>query len=188
VDQLVNTGDAGCPCPTNRANPSDIAANPDQWIQQNGDDYAPLAYEIKGQIDPSRPDSLANVSNRGLAGQGDQTLITGFIVTGGQPRTVVIRALGPTLASAGVTRAAANPALSLFHGSAKVAANSDWKTDVRSAELSQNYPSLAPGNDKEAALLITLMPGAYTAQGSTEDGVDGIELLEVYDVDSGTSP
>lgn len=166
------------------SDPSDIAADPSAWIAQNGDYYYPTHYAITQQIDPSKPDALANVSNRGFAGSGEKVLISGFIITGGQPRNVVARALGPSLASAGVSQYATNPKIDIFDSSGnKLRSNDDWKTDTRANELSQNYPALAPTNDNEAARLMTLLPGNYTVQGSNVDGTDGVILLEVYDVD-----
>jgi|GEM_PF-4835949 len=170
------------------SNPSDIAANPDAWIKQNGDVYEPIYYQIHPQIDPSRKDAMVNVSNRGLTGAGEKTLIAGFIVTGGEPRNIVVRALGPSLSASGIQQVAGNPAIGVFQGSNGVAGNRDWKNDLRADELRQKYPSLAPTDDKEAAILLTLLPGAYTLHGINEDGTEGIVLLEAYDVDSATNP
>jgi hypothetical protein len=173
-----------CECPYLKATPSQIDANPDEWIKQNGTYYSPILFAIVAEIDPSKKDAVANVSNRGLSGAGERTLITGLIVSGGQPRNIVVRALGPSLSSSGIQQAAANPKLVVFRGSQKLATNADWKTDARANSLAQNYPSLAPTNDKEAAMLLTLLPGSYTLQGINEDGTEGIMLLEAYDVDS----
>jgi hypothetical protein len=170
------------------AHPSDIAVNPAKWIQDNGDQYVPRRYWISRQVDPRKRDAMANVSNRGLTGAGEKTLITGLIITGGEPRNVVVRAMGPSLSSSGIQQAAANPKIDVYRGATKIATNADWKTDSRASELSQKYPSFAPTNDKEAAMLLTLMPGAYTLQGINEDGTEGIMLLEAYDVDSTTAP
>ena len=177
-----------CECPYLVANPSEIDANPDEWIRQNGTYYSPKRYIIVSEINPSKPDAMVNVSNRGVTGAGETTLITGFIVTGGQPRNVVVRGLGPSLSNYGVRQVAANPKIIVYQGSTQIATNADWKTDTRSARLAQNYPSLAPTNDKEAALLLTLLPGTYTLQGINEDGTEGIMILEAYDVDSATPP
>jgi len=87
----------------------------------------------------------------------------------------------------GIQQVAANPKIVIYKGSTRVATNTDWKTDIRSNSLAQNYPSLAPTNDKEAALLLTLFPGNYTVQGINEDGTEGILLLEAYDVDGATT-
>lgn len=169
------------PRPARVANPSDIAANPGAW---DGQRYEPRFYEVKGRIDPAKLDAVANVSNRGVTGAGERVLITGFIITGGQPRNVVVRGLGPSLGSYGVQQVAANPKIEVCRGSTRIATNADWKTDTRANSLTQNYPSLTPSNDKEAALLLTLLPGAYTLQGSNEEGAEGILLLEAYDGDS----
>jgi hypothetical protein len=184
VFDFTNTGFPACQCPNLIANPSDIDADPEKWIRENGNQYTPKFYEIGPQIDPSKLDAMANVSNRGLTGAGEKTLITGLIVTGGVPRNIVVRALGPSLGASGIQQMAGNPKIVVYQGSQKVATNADWKTDSRASELSQKYPSLAPTNDKEAALLLTLLPGAYTLQGINEDGIEAIMLLEAYDVDS----
>jgi hypothetical protein len=183
-----NTVFPACQCPYLIANPSDIAANPDEWIRQNGNRYTPKYYHITEQIDPNKRDAMANVSNRGLTGSGEKTLITGLIVTGGVPRNVVVRAMGPSLITSGIQQVAGNPKIVVYQGSQRTATNADWKADSRASELSQKYPSLAPTNDKEAAMLLTLLPGAYTLQGINEDGTEGIVLLEAYDVDSATVP
>jgi hypothetical protein len=173
-----------CECPDLIAKPSDIAANPDEWIKQNGTRYTPIRYSIQRRIDPTSRDAVANVSNRGITGQGERKLITGLIITGGTPRNIVIRALGPSLVSAGVRQAAANPKLEVYQGSARIATNADWKEDARSNFFAQNFPGLVPTNDKEAALWLTLFPGTYTMQATNEDGSEGIVLIEAYDVDS----
>jgi hypothetical protein len=165
--------------------PSDIAKDPAAWIHAYGDVYYPKGMSIWKEIDPSKSDAVANVSNRAMTGAGEKTAITGFIVTGGVPRSVVLRAIGPSLASAGVQQAATNPRLDLFSSTGrKLLSNTDWKNDNRAAELAQNYSSLAPTNDKEAALLVTLLPGSYSVQVTNEDGTEGVVLVEVYDVDS----
>jgi hypothetical protein len=180
------TGFPACMCPFLIAHPSEIAADPQEWIQQNGKVYTPIGYDIVHRIDPSQRSSVANVSNRGLTGTGERTLITGLIIKGGEPRNVVVRALGPSLSASGIQAAAGNPRLVVHREGEPVASNSDWKQDLRTDELIKKHPSFAPTNDKEAALLLTLLPGAYTLQGINEDGAEGIVLLEAYDVDSST--
>ena len=177
------TGFPACMCPFLIANPSDIAVNPEDWIKENHG-YTPIGYDIVGRIDPAQRTSLANVSNRGLTGGGERTLITGLIIKGGEPRNVIVRALGPSLSSSGVQQVAGNPRLVVHREGKPLSDNSDWKKDSRADEVIQKYPTLAPSNDKEAALLLTLLPGAYTLQGINEDGTEGIVLLEAYDVDS----
>ena len=173
-----------CMCPDLIARPSDIAANPDEWIRQNGTRYTPISFSIKRRIDPAKRDAMANVSNRGVTGQGERKLITGFIITGGTPRNIVIRALGPSLGAAGIKEPAGNPKIEVYQGATRVAVNADWKDDRRAILLPENFPSLVPANDKEAALWLTLSPGTYTIQATNEEGTEGIVLVEAYDVDS----
>jgi hypothetical protein len=162
--------------------PSDIAANPDAW---NGQEIHLENSYIRAQIDPSANDAVANVSNRGITGAGEKTLISGIIVTGGQPRNLVLRGLGPSLAGSGVSQPVMNPQIALFNAAGtKIASNTDWQKDKRAGDLSNNYPALAPKDSREAALLVTLLPGAYTLQGTSEDGTEGVMLLEAYDVDA----
>jgi hypothetical protein len=173
--------------PNYDADPSDIAVNPEQWILDNGPEYTPRDYFINRQVDPSKKDTMANVSNRGFTGTGEKTLIAGFIITGGEPRNVVVRALGPSLSAFGVQQVVENPKIEVYSPSGeRIEANADWKSDHRADQLSASYPSLAPLNEKEAAMLLTLLPGTYTLQGTDENVTEGVMILEVYDVDSAT--
>ncbi|HEY4756957.1 MAG TPA: hypothetical protein VIH43_00250 [Chthoniobacterales bacterium] len=188
IDQLFDlntTSFPQCVCADLYDSPSDIDADPAAWIQANGNRYTPAAYRVVARIDPASPDNVANVSNRGRTGGGENALISGFIIHGGQPRTVIVRALGPTLSGYGVQQVVANPKLAVYSGSHRIAQNDDWATDPRAASLTADYPAFEPSDSREAALLLTLLPGAYTLQGESATGVDGVLLLEVYDVDGG---
>lgn len=171
-----------CQCPYLIDNPSEIAADPDAWITANGNTYTPIHYQITAEINPNQPSTIVNVSSRGFTGQGAKTLITGFIIRGGEPRNVIIRGLGPSLTQQGVPEAATNPKIQLFVGSAPGSSNTDWKTDKNASVIMDSYPLLAPHNEKEAALYRTLLPGeAYTIHTTNEDSTDGVVLTEVYD-------
>lgn len=124
---------------------------------------------------------MANISTRGLVGTGQGQLIGGFIITGG-PKLVMIRAMGPSLAAAGVSPALANPAVTLFAAGTELASNDDWKTNANVADIVAS--GIAPADDLEAALLIRLEPGAYTTVVSGSGGTTGIGLVEVYEVGS----
>jgi hypothetical protein len=174
-----------CECPFLIAKPSDIAANPNEWIRLNGTLYTPIRYSIERRIDPAKRHAMANVSNRGVTGQGERKLITGLIISGGTPRNIVVRVLGPSLSSAGVRQAAANPKLEVYQNGTRIATNADWKDDRRADFLAQNFPSLIPANDKEAAVWLTLFPGSYTIHATNEDGTEAVALIEAYDVDNG---
>jgi len=124
---------------------------------------------------------MANISTRGLVGTGQGQLIGGFIITGG-PKLVMVRAMGPSLAAAGVSPALANPSLQLYAGGTQLAANDDWKTNANVADIVAS--GIAPTNDLEAALLIRLEPGAYTTVVSGSGNTTGIGLVEVYEIGS----
>ena len=153
-----------------------------EWIRVHGNAYFPKDFHINREVRPSEKDAVANVSNRGVAGVGERTLITGLIITGGEPRNVVVRAIGPSLAQHGVRQFAANPKLEVYRGSSRIAMNDNWQDDPRANSLG----ALAPGNNHEAAMLLTLLPGSYTLHGINEEGTEGMILLEAYDVDSGS--
>jgi hypothetical protein len=124
---------------------------------------------------------MANISTRGLVGTGQGQLIGGFIITGG-PKLVMIRAMGPSLAAAGVSPALANPAVTLYAGGNQLATNDDWKTNANVADIMAS--GIAPNDDLESALLIQLEPGAYTTVVSGSGDTTGIGLVEVYEVGS----
>jgi hypothetical protein len=124
---------------------------------------------------------MANISTRGLVGTGQGQLIGGFIITGG-PKLVMIRAMGPSLAAAGVSPALANPSLLLYAGGTQLASNDDWKTNANVADIVAS--GIAPTDDLEAVLLIRLEPGAYTTVVSGAGGTTGIGLVEVYEIGS----
>ena len=124
---------------------------------------------------------MANISTRGLVGPGQGQLIGGFIITGG-PKQVIIRALGPSLAAAGVSPAAADPSLQLFAGPTLLATNDDWASNANVAQITAS--GLAPQNGKEAALLVRLEPGQYTTVVSNNDSSTAVALVEVYEMGS----
>ena len=125
---------------------------------------------------------LTNVSARSQVSAGDGILIAGFSITGG-PRTVLIRAIGPSLVPFGVTGVLLNPKLELFSASTKIGENDDWNGP---AELKDAFTAVGafPLNSisKDSALLVTLPPGSYTAQVSGVGNTTGVALIEVYEV------
>jgi len=124
---------------------------------------------------------MANISTRGLVGTGQGQLIGGFIITGG-PKLVMIRAMGPSLAAAGVSPALANPSLTLYAGGTQLASNDDWKTNANVADITAS--GIAPTNDLESVLLIRLEHGAYTTVVGGAGDTTGIGLVEVYEIGS----
>ncbi|MGB8340043.1 MAG: matrixin family metalloprotease [Chthoniobacterales bacterium] len=122
-----------------------------------------------------------NISTRGQVLGGDNILIGGFIIGGTDPKTVIARAIGPSLVAAGVADPLADPTLDLRDSNGElVQSNNDWQQGPDAQSISDD--NLAPANPQESALLATLNPGAYTALVSGVGGVTGIALVEVYDI------
>ncbi|MCX6954467.1 MAG: hypothetical protein NTV51_20125 [Verrucomicrobia bacterium] len=124
---------------------------------------------------------LVNVSVRKDVGTG---LTLGFTIAGATPKTVLIRAIGPTLADFGVPGTVADPQLVLFNGaSVKIAENDNWGgTAPLTAAFSGVGAFPLPATSKDAALLATLPPGGYTAKVTGVNNSTGTALVEVYEV------
>jgi hypothetical protein len=125
-------------------------------------------------------DALANLSTRVQVGTANNVAIAGFIVTGNTAKQVVVRGLGPSLTSAGVQGALSDPVLELYNSSGNLLlGNNDWQETQAQALRDAN---LAPSNNLESAVLVTLAPGAYTAILRGNGSATGIGLVEVYDL------
>jgi hypothetical protein len=126
---------------------------------------------------------LANISTRAFVQTGADITIAGFILgnRSGSDR-IVLRGIGPSLASAGVSNSLPNPALELRDGNGVLLiANNDWQDDpVQAAKLVA--AGLAPSNNLEAAIAATLAPGTYTALLTGENNTVGVGLVEIYDL------
>jgi hypothetical protein len=134
----------------------------------------------------TNPPRLANISTRMQVLTGSDVMIGGFVIGGSAPKTVVVRARGPSLTAAGVPGALANPQLQLFSGSTQIAVSDNWATAANAADLTAS--GFAPAEADEAAILVTLNPGAYTAIVSGVGGTTGVAIVEVFEVDAVTVP
>jgi arylsulfate sulfotransferase len=124
---------------------------------------------------------LANISTRGFVGTGDNVLIGGFIVGDVANATVIVRALGPSLTSAGVSDPLADSTLTIYdHNGVAIASNDNWQDDVNAIDIEKN--GLAPTDGAEATTVLNLPAGAYSAIVSGADGGSGIGLFEVYNL------
>jgi uncharacterized repeat protein (TIGR03803 family) len=131
---------------------------------------------------PAAP--ILNISTRLRVEGGDSVLIGGFIITGPEPKKVIVRGIGPSLGNAGVAGALEDPMLRLHGGDgALLASNDGWKDSQRSEIEATTIP---PNNDLEAAIVHTLSPGAYTAVLEEKSGRSGIGVVEIYDLSSGS--
>jgi hypothetical protein len=151
-------------------------------LNQKGD--VPFSYELKNHVRgvafaSPLPTILANISTRLPIQKGDDALIGGFIITGTEPKRVIVRAIGPSLGS--VQGALADPTLELHDAAGHIiAANDNWK-DSQKAEIEAT--TIPPAHELESALVRTLAPGAYTAVVRGANGSTGIGLVEAYDLD-----
>ena len=125
---------------------------------------------------------LLNISTRGRVGTGSNVMIAGFVVVGDGPLTVVVTGKGPSLSQFGVSGVLADPTLTLVRQSdgAVLATNDDWPSAPNAGSILGT--GFAPSHRNEAAMLVTLPPGAYTAILSGAGGSTGIGLVEVYRV------
>jgi outer membrane protein assembly factor BamB len=130
---------------------------------------------------------LTNVSARSAVSTGAGVLIVGFFVNE-NTRAVLVRGVGPTLNTAfGLGDALANPQLKVFQSGQIIAENNDWSQSsnasaVASAASSVGAFALPASGSQDAAVLLTLPPGSYTAQVSGVNNTTGVALVEVYEV------
>ena len=129
------------------------------------------------------PSTLGNISTRLAVQTGDNVLIGGFIITGTDPKTVIVRAIGPSLPVPG---ALADPILDLYNSAGQLlVSNDNWKdAPNRQAIIDSTVP---PVNDLESAILMELMPGSYTAIVHGANNDTGVALVEAYDLTSGAN-
>lgn len=126
---------------------------------------------------------FVNLSARNQVGTGDNILIVGFTISGNTAKTLLVRGIGPTLAQFGVGGVLVNPRLQMYKGNDLVAENDDWgggSTFV--ASFTQVGAFALPSTSRDAALLLLLQPGAYTAQVSGVANATGVALVEVYEM------
>ena len=123
---------------------------------------------------------LINVSVLKHLGTG---VTAGFVIGGSTARTVLIRAIGPTLGGFGVADTVADPQLALFSGQTERARNDNWGGGTALAAAFAQVGAFGLAADsRDAALLATLAPGNYTVQVSGVAGTTGVALVEVYEV------
>ena len=124
---------------------------------------------------------LANVSARNQVGTGVNVLIAGFVVQGDDPKTMLIRGIGPALANFGLTGVLADPMLEIYRGDEIVASDDNWNIGLRSGFTTTGAFDL-PDYSLDAALIVTLPPGQYSALLRGADGGTGEGLVEIYEL------
>jgi phosphatidylinositol-3-phosphatase len=131
--------------------------------------------------------SMLNNSTRLRTGTGNDVLIGGFIVSGQAKKKIVVRGLGPSLKINGmpIPGTLPDPVIELHRADGAISAiNNDWR-DTQQTEIQMT--GLAPTDDREAAIIASLDPGAYTVVLSGRNSVTGIGLVEAYDVEQTSS-
>ncbi len=166
--------------------------NPDQYLFW--DDIHPTTgghFELANEANrllsgPIAPLGKAtNISSRGMVGTGQNVLIAGFIISGNQPKKVIVRALGPTLSTLGVSGALADPTITIVNSSNVVVdSNDNWRNRQETEIAASGF---APPNDLESAIIATLAPGSYTAVVSGKNSGTGVALVDLYQLDATTS-
>jgi hypothetical protein len=196
----INLGDGTFFVQTDRIDPGiDTDANglPDAWeytyfghnsLDPNADtdgDFESNLAEYRAGTNPADPGSVTrsakplNIATRLKVLNGDKVLIGGFIITGSEAKTVLIRGIGPSLGAFGVPGVLGDTLLELHDASGTIASNDNWRDTQASAIQNTGIP---PSDDLESAILQTLSPGAYTVILSGKNEGTGVGLVEVYDL------
>ncbi|MDO8541987.1 MAG: CotH kinase family protein [Opitutaceae bacterium] len=152
-------------------------------VTSSGDDAGVGLAELY-ELDTSG--RTVNLSTRARVGTGDRVLIGGFVVQGGAHQRLLLRAAGPSLAGFGVAGALSDPMLTVYAGSTVVASSTqppgeaDTMAAANAATVVGGF-QFAKGSG-DAAILVSLPPGAYTVEVKSRSGAEGVALLEIYDV------
>ena len=144
--------------------------------------------EVYDADPPASSSRLVNLSARSIAGTGPQTLIAGFVISGETPRTLLIRGIGPGLRQFNLTGVLENPRLELhttINGQdTTLASAASWNDSPTLAAAFAKVGAFAlPAGSADSAILITLVPGTYTAQVNGANNTTGVALVEIYEVE-----
>jgi hypothetical protein len=148
-----------------------------------------LTHIFSSSSGAAKEHSIVNISTLAKVNSGSDALVSGFVISGATNRTVLVRGIGPTLSAFGVSDALAQPLLSVYQGDRLISSNSAWAGVNRAAAapLTDAFDRagafrLASEDSRDAALVLSLPPGAYTVQVRSGNGAAGTALLEVYEL------
>jgi predicted chitinase len=131
-------------------------------------------------VEPPTGKSL-NISSRVQVQTGDNAAIAGIIITGSAGKQVIMRAIGPSLANAGVQGPLQDPVLQLYNsGNVLVQSNDNWKSQNQTGI---EATGLAPTDDRESALVLGLGSEPYTVVVRGKNNTTGVGVVEIYDLD-----
>ena len=134
------------------------------------------------RADQSRQTYIVNFSCRARVGTGPNVLVSGLVVKE-RTQTVLVRVLGPTLATFGIQDALADPVLQVVHqGSGREVGRNDNWTDLRHPRLTGDLRELRPKDRREPVLILRLEPGTYSLVVEGRNQTQGVALLEVFRV------
>lgn len=160
-------------------------------VAPNGGDGVALAEVYDADADVSGGASaVINLSTRGQVDGDGSALIAGFAVRGAGNHRFLVRGIGPTLAKFGVSGALLDPELKIYQDGRLVAQNDDWNgatAEVASSGTASGAFALTTGS-KDAALVLTLQAGAYTAVVSGVGNTSGAGMVEVYELPANDQP
>jgi hypothetical protein len=141
----------------------------------------------------SAASTFVNISTRAYASTGNRVTIGGFVVSGNASKQILIRAIGPTLNTQGISEVdvLADPMIELHDagkGNVTIAMNDDWNQAANAASIVSTGARIGAtpfeaSDSKSSALLLTLQPGVYSFIASGKANASGIVLVEVYDAD-----
>jgi hypothetical protein len=141
-------------------------------------------------LNPGSNSILGNISTRSYVQTDDNVMIGGFIVTGTQPKRVILRAIGPELSQYGVPTPLPDPTLELHDSTgALIGSNDDWQHTIVGGVITNDQvrdirnSGHAPTDGRESAIIATLQPGNYTGVVRGKNIITGVALAEVYDLD-----
>jgi hypothetical protein len=137
-------------------------------------------FNIQGNCNSGPSAQALNIATRLPVQLGDNAMIGGFIISGNDAKTVLLRGIGPSLANAGLSNVLDDPVLELHASNgALILQNDDWR-DTQETQIQNS--GLAPSVDREAAIIASLQPGAYTGILTGKNQTTGVGLLEFYDL------
>jgi hypothetical protein len=144
---------------------------------------------FSGSVAGTAEKTLVNISTLARVTSATDSIVSGFVISGSTTRSVLVRAVGPTLSAFGVNNALKAPVLSVQQGDRLIATNNAWAGATRAAteDVLDAFDRVGAFRfvdeaSKDAALVVSLPPGSYTVQVKSGDGTAGAALLEVYDL------
>jgi uncharacterized delta-60 repeat protein len=157
-----------------------LAPGPYTVVVRGDDNSSGVGLVELYDLDEAADSKLANLSSRGFVGSSDNVMIAGLILADENNATLVLRGLGPSLGQFGIADSLQDTTLELYDANGTVTAfNDDWRNPQ---EAALQASSLAPTDDREAALLVELTAGAYTAILRGKNDSSGVGLIEVYNL------